>query len=105
MPCGIRFFRLARAIVRVRVRPSVIRVRRDETAIRAVVRVAAEQDEAHSLLPTAIGCRFYEKSLRFTLYAFRIAGFGYSVFNKLSPYFSHLNTSTFVFLLFVFFEG
>ena len=49
---------MARADIRIRVRPGVIRVRIGETAVRTVVRITAPVDHrSHSLLPTILTCQ------------------------------------------------
>lgn len=63
---------LARAVIRIRVREGVVRVDVTETAIRAVIRIAAPKKQAHPHLPTGIAPLPLHVSLRiffaFSLY-------------------------------------
>lgn len=63
---------LARAVIRIRVREGVVRVDVAETAIRAVIRIAAPKQQAHPHLPTE-SLRFrFTLPLRKILFAFSL---------------------------------
>lgn len=57
---------MARADIRIRVRPGVIRVRIGETAVRTVIRITAPVDHlsSHPLLPTILTCQLSASPLR-----------------------------------------
>ena len=57
---------MARADIRIRVRPGVIRVRIGETAVRTVIRITAPVDHlsSHPLLPTILTCQLSASPLK-----------------------------------------
>ena len=60
------FHCMARADIRIRVRPGVIRVRIGETAVRTVIRITAPDHNlsSHPLLPTILTCQLSASPLR-----------------------------------------